>query len=397
MIKEEFVKKLVELFDPQLTYHNKELSYRNKIKITIPETLKDISEDEHIIQNSIGIFQDNTLEVLIRSIDSIPLDNVITNSNYEIKINENISDALCVKMIKNLPNEKIKVLVPIFRLERIYEETGNINLFDFIRTAFLGYCSLEIKSLDDSSNCFEMFQIAKSFIFNISMLQNRNFYIVDNMENFLYDLKPSIRRIPRNNIDVPYRRYIDDVVQYYIDGNSARVPKIKFLSFYNVLEYFFDKVYIDDKCKKIQKIITSPKFNHSNLNHYKKILEVFDIKKAKNLEKTNINEFDSLKLLISKYIDLNEFRSFLNEYRYYIENDAHKIENTKFSLLDSDECIVSKISKRVYQVRNALVHSKDTENIRYAPRKDDIYIYNEIELIKYLAQEIIIATSELIK
>ena len=84
MIKEEFVKKLVELFDPKLTYHNKELSYRNKIKITIPETLKDISEDEHIIQNSIGIFQDNTLEVLIRSIDSIPLDNVITNSNYEI-------------------------------------------------------------------------------------------------------------------------------------------------------------------------------------------------------------------------------------------------------------------------------------------------------------------------
>ena len=145
MIKEEFIKKLVELFDHKLTYDNKELCYRNKIKITIPETLKDISEVEPIIQNSMGIFQDNTLEVLIKSIDSIPLDNVITNSNYEIKINENISDVLCVKMIKNLPTEKIKVFVPIFRLERIYEETGNINLFDFIRAAFSEYYSLEIK------------------------------------------------------------------------------------------------------------------------------------------------------------------------------------------------------------------------------------------------------------
>ena len=397
MTKDDFIKKLLKLFEPRLSYQNDILMYRNEIKILIPETFQLTSDVNALTTNSICVYGNNELEILIKSIDSHSLENTISNTNYEIKINETISDKMCIKLIEELPNERIKVLLPTFRLERISEHKDNLTIFDFIKAIFSGYYSLEIKSLSNNASYIELLQLAKSFIFNISLLQSRNFYIVENVQNLSYDLKPNIRRIPRNNIDIPYRKYIDEVVQYYIDGNAARVPKIKFLSFYNVLEFYFDKVYLDDKCKKIQNIITNPKFNHNNLSHYKKILEVFDIKKAKNLEKTNITEFDSLKLLIAKYIDLNEFRNFLNEYRYYIENDAYKINDTKFSLSDSDENLISKISKRIYQIRNALVHSKETENVRYVPRKDDAYIYNEIELIKYLAEEIIIATSDLIR
>lgn len=397
MTKDDFIKKLLKIFEPRLSYQNDILIYRNDIKILIPETFQLNSDVNTLSPNSICVYGNNELEILIKSIDSHSLENTISNTGYEIKINETISDKMCIKLIEELPNERIKVLLPTFRLERISEHKDNLTIFDFIKAIFSGYYSLDIKSLSNNSNYTELLQLAKSFIFNISLLQNRNFYIVENVQNLSYDLKPNIRRIPRNNIDIPYRKYIDEVVQYYIDGNAARVPKIKFLSFYNVLEFYFDKVYLDDKCKKIQNIITNPKFNHNNLSHYKKILEVFDIKKAKNLEKTNITEFDSLKLLIAKYIDLNEFRNFLNEYRYYIENDAYKINDTKFSLSDSDECLISKISKRIYQIRNALVHSKETENVRYVPRKDDVYIYNEVELIKYLAEEIIIATSDLIR
>lgn len=397
MTKDDFIKKLLKLFEPRLSYQNDILMYRNDIKILIPETFQLTSDVNTLTTSSICVYGNNELEILIKSIDSHSLENTISNTNYEIQINETISDKMCIKLIEELPNERIKVLLPTFRLERISEHKDNLTIFDFIKAIFFGYYSLKIKSISNNASYIELLQLAKSFIFNISLLQNRNFYIVENVQNLSYDLKPNIRRNPRNNIDIPYRKYIDEVVQYYIDGNAARVPKIKFLSFYNVLEFYFDKVYLDDKCKKIQNIITNPKFNHNNLSHYKKILEVFDIKKAKNLEKTNITEFDSLKLLIAKYIDLNEFRNFLNEYRYYIENDAYKINDTKFSLSDSDENLISKISKRIYQIRNALVHSKDTENVRYVPRKDDAYIYNEIELIKYLAEEIIIATSDLIR
>ena len=397
MTKDDFIKKLLKLFEPRLSYQNDILMYRNDIKILIPETFQLTSDINTLTTSSICVYGNNELEILIKNIDSHSLENTISNTNYEIQINETISDKMCIKLIEELPNERIKVLLPTFRLERISEHKDSLTIFDFIKAIFSGYYSLKIKSLSNNASYIELLQLAKSFIFNISLLQNRNFYIVENVQNLSYDLKPNIRRIPRNNIDIPYRKYIDEVVQYYIDGNAARVPNIKFLSFYNVLEFYFDKVYLDDKCKKIQNIITNPKFNHNNLSHYKKILEVFDIKKAKNLEKTNITEFDSLKLLIEKYIDLNEFRNFLNEYRYYIENDAYKINDTKFSLSDSDENLISKISKRIYQIRNALVHSKDTENVRYVPRKDDAYIYNEIELIKYLAEEIIIATSDLIR
>ena len=64
---------------------------------------------------------------------------------------------------------------------------------------------------------------------------------------------------------------------------------------------------------------------------------------------------------------------------------------------DTDELLIGKICNRIYKVRNALVHSKDDEEIKYIPQKDDPHIVVEIELIKYLAQEIIIETSTLLK
>ena len=398
MKKEEIINKLETIFSNKLKYQNSKLLWRNQYEIVIPDNVEDIFSHKDILDGCISIFNNNSATILLQNIDGgLINDEPITNGNIQISIDEKVPDILCARIIDLLPNKPLNVFISTMRLEHLIRDDARaINIFDLIRMSFPSYLSITIKNLN-TDTFIDYLLYAKSFIFNSSMLQGRNYLIVENIQHVSHDSHPIIRRRPHEKMDIPYREYNNEVVQYYIDANSARVPKIKFLSFYNVLEYFFEKVYIDDKCLKIQELITSPKFNHNNLKHYKKILEILDIKKAKNLERVNVTEKEALKLLIKKYIDLDEFKNFLENNQFYLNNNAHKIENSKFNKEDTNEILISKICNRIYGVRNALVHSKDGEDIRYIPQKDDIHINEEIELIRYLAQEIIISTSELIK
>lgn len=397
MTREEIISKIKLLFENRITEKNGGLFWKDEIIIDVPNNIENMLNNLYSLEGCISIVKNTSATILIQNIDSHVFDETITNGNIEIKINDKITDDMCLKILSILPNENVRLFVPTIRIERLTEVTKKaINIFDLIRIALPGYSSITINNLNPE-NTIDYLQYVKSFIFNSSMLQNRNYLIVENIEKITKTIRPLIRRITREPIDVPYRRYTDEVVQYFIDGNSARVPKIKFLSFYNVLEFYFDKIYIDDKCLRIQELITSPKFNHNNLKHYIKILELLDIKKAKHLGKVNITESESLKLLIKKFINLDDFKQFLQRNTFYINNNAYKVENTKFSIEDSDENLTNKICNRIYKVRNALVHSKEGEDIRYIPIKDDIHILEEIELIKYLAQEVIISTSTLIK
>ncbi len=396
MTKDEISKKLLQLFERYIINENG-LKFRGEIDVKIPDNIEDIGKEYQQSKDYVAICKDGKVEMLIKSIDGFWGEEEIDNRNVKICVKNEISDELCITILNMLPMERLRFMLPMNHLIMgRYRDSKGISVFDFLRIVFRGFATLTIQNLN-KERPIDYIQYAKSFVFNAAMLQDKNFLLVENIEFLLIELKRNpIRRRYANGIDIPYRKYIDEVVQYFIEGNSARAYKIKFLSFYNVLEYFYDKVYIDDKCAKIQQIITSPKFNHNNLSSYKKVLEVFDIKKAKNLEKNFYSEQESLKLLLAKHIDLNEFREFLKYYNFYMNNDAYKISNTAMSLTDSDDNLISKLSTRIYKVRNALVHSKDSETVRYIPQKDDNHIHDEIDLIRFVAQEVIISTSTLL-
>ena len=54
------------------------------------------------------------------------------------------------------------------------------------------------------------------------------------------------------------------------------------------------------------------------------------------------------------------------------------------------------MKKRIYGVRNALVHSKEGNSVKYTPIKDDLHIKEELPLIKFLAEQIIINSATII-
>ena len=62
--------------------------------------------------------------------------------------------------------------------------------------------------------------------------------------------------------DPPLRKYNYDVVDYYRLAISSNDPYIKFISFYHVIEYFYDEVF---KSKLIEDLKEKLLIQHSHI------------------------------------------------------------------------------------------------------------------------------------
>ena len=63
------------------------------------------------------------------------------------------------------------------------------------------------------------------------------------------------------DLTAPKRKYIKELTNQYYMGLSSKLPFVEFISYYHVMEYFFEKVYNDDLIKSLQDKISSPRFS----------------------------------------------------------------------------------------------------------------------------------------
>ncbi|MFJ3418296.1 hypothetical protein ACIPN8_18270 [Streptomyces sp. NPDC086082] len=76
---------------------------------------------------------------------------------------------------------------------------------------------------------------------------------------------------------------------------------------------------------------------------------------------------------------------------YYADNDVPFAGARKVNLrTDDEEAARAAIAKRIYKVRNALVHAKEGELPKYAPFAHAEEISREIPLIRFAAEQIVI-------
>lgn len=80
---------------------------------------------------------------------------------------------------------------------------------------------------------------------------------------------------------------------------------------------------------------------------------------------------------------------------YYSTTDvSFADEGKKISFNDTADAVYSTIRNRVYAVRNAIVHSKEGERLRYEPFRHDAELSKEVPLIRAIAEEIIINSAK---
>ncbi|WP_456452068.1 hypothetical protein [Thermococcus sp.] len=260
---------------------------------------------------------------------------------------------------------------------------------------------------DESQHSVEHFEeIGDALLFNLAYNLDIAIIKVTSFEE-LYRVQRfrRLRRSRTDELEPPRRKYIPDLVYHYQMAISADSPILQFLSFYHILEHFFQRVYIDDLLKMIQDEITSPYFSYKRRKDLQRLYS--KIKKRIEYEHKNQCEREALILTLKKFVDIEELKSLLEEYdpsliEYY---QNHKVEFSNGSKIDwtkEKDKIIELIAQRIYDTRNAIVHSKDMYKSskgdikklpKYIPFKHDKDLQKEIPLIRFIAEQIIIKSS----
>lgn len=239
--------------------------------------------------------------------------------------------------------------------------------------------SLKIKSLIPLSHS-DWDRLAKSYLFKCAYRYNA----IVSMSSIFKEVNPLYPNDTRFfytdetllGLDIK-----EELLNYYQQAVRLKDPFESFLSFYHIFEYFFKL--IGDEFKEDVHITVSNKFAGSE-EDFKNIILINDLN----------NERKLLELVFRKFINESLFKAELNyfdpKYYSYLKNNnvtfakANKIDDTKF---------YESLTRRVYKIRNALVHRKEgVKEPKYLPYNDEHKkeLRKELLLMKIIANQIII-------
>ena len=260
------------------------------------------------------------------------------------------------------------------------------------------YFSLKISS-EVPRNIDTFKQYKDSFIFTYIYNQGRPITEAENL-NKIVDER---RRIAtsREELEAPKRKYDPYIIEYYRQASESSDPFIQFISYYHILEYFYDEVFnkklVDDMLEKI----THPSFSYKNKEHIKQLAE-FSHKRLKGFgDDGQGNELESLKFVLREFIDIDELKNRIQDLRhninYYESNNVSFSKGPKINFND-EEGVYTSLAKRIYFTRNSLIHSKSNRKAQtYRVNSHKDILKNEIPLLEAISELVILHSSEILK
>lgn len=281
-------------------------------------------------------------------------------------------------------------------------ENPNPDIFDLLRSIFSRLETLKLRS--SVKVPLRRFQAAtNAFLYHIAY----NLDIAYAPQRFFEEIlrRGRISRIRRStpaDIDPPRRIYNEDLVNHYILAVSTDSPTVQFLSYYHVLEHFFESVFNDDLLEQIKSSITHPGFSYKRKKDVAQL--VATIKKSLQFRSETItfSESEALRLTLTKFVDLPDLINRLDEYDltlidYYSNEEVPFSKGSTVALRSGEvERTIKEMGRRIYLTRNSLVHSKDGDKSRYTPFKDERALLMEIPLMRFISEMVILSVSEVI-
>jgi hypothetical protein len=391
-----------------------EVDRRDGINLILEKSaLEEIESNlaEFGIYEETALFGEKQYEIIVREESSIPVrrlrDEKIEVKNEEAGLNYVLSAASDSYLVW-LINEMRRKLSPwdfrigFFRsprLDRALQEEGGISPFDYIRLTTFRLMTLKIYS-DKRMSPAQYSRLTHSFLFHVGY--NLDVALVP--QRLLEEIARRgrinrMRRSRTDELDPPRRSYKEDLVQHYLLAVSTDNPVIEYLSYYHVLEHFFESVFNDDLIESVRSSITDPGFSYKRKKDIGQLIN--SIKRALQIRSETItfSEVEALRLCIEKFVDLNELKQKLNAYDetlidFYRGNKVDFSNGVEVDFDSTDtEQIIKTLTKRIYSTRNALVHSKDGEKSKYTPFKDDRSLVKEVPLMRFISEMVILEES----
>lgn len=207
-----------------------------------------------------------------------------------------------------------------------------------------------------------------------------------------------LNRSERDSIALkfPDREYDQAPLSLYWYARSAGgMPLLQYLAYYQVVEFYFPIYAQSEAHRKLKSILRNPLFRIDRDADISKLLTAIQTGRG-----SFGDERSQLKATIDECVDENELRSFLSEdeQRQKFLSAKSKLAANKLSIGSPDSELKVEVSRRVYELRCKIVHTKvdsrdaDVELLLPFSKEADQMQY-DIELAQYLAQQVLIAGS----
>ncbi len=355
---------------------------------------------------SLEIYRDNYYEVLLQS-DSYRYMSEYDCKEYSDEVNKikyyhgEISENLVFWMLCNGNTEMLtslfrqsRIIILKHRVNELFQEQENSLLVLISKFILRRYNSLIIE-FEGKITLSKAQSYMYAYVY--TYMYNRQTSIYPCFElNSLFPQRIILRR--NGDFDYPKKIYNQELISYYNEAISSSILSHKYLSFYHILEYFYENIFIEDQISKAKEIISDVGFSYKRKTDIAKLIKNIQ---SKAIDKdVAINEKTALSLLIQKHIKQEQLKERLIE-RYeqdFLEELKRKVEFSDGNIIifsnEDEKQYIDSLTNRIYKTRNAIVHSKESftegkKNNKYQPIKDDKELFTEIELIQVIAEIII--------
>lgn len=182
-------------------------------------------------------------------------------------------------------------------------------------------------------------------------------------------------------IQVDNCNYESTPLAYMNYGLTCDNPRMAFLHFYQVLEYFFIRAQNANLMSILteNEIFSSTSFDDNSLHKtLKKYIE-------------SLKEVESLKLVLQEVVDVEKLKQYIRDDEKRLEQytgDSIISKNIQINLNANNTKIINKLAERIYFFRCAIAHAKgDVDKYLAMPDKADLTIQNELPLLRDIAYE----------
>lgn len=339
-----------------------------------------------------------------RGADSICKEDLVNKISYYLGPPSN---EYLIFFIKNLielaESENITRPLMFHRLRNRFVHRRNkneiIELFDILKDVVPRFITLQIKS--EAEKTFKEFEnLSSSFLFTLGFNTDLSYLPSNITEDFTRAVRIGrLRRSRIDDIEPPKRKYQQDLILFYQKGISSESADLQYLSFYHILEHFFEKIYNEDLLQSVKDKLTTPSFSYKRNQDLSALVKTIQDKLRYKNEEFQINEPEALKLVLDKFIkDFTSIKEEINTYdsellEYYKTTEISFSRGNKVNFDEDRQVILRNLRERIYKTRNSVVHSKENDKAKYLPFKHDKELSKEIILMRIIAEHIIIDSS----
>lgn len=201
----------------------------------------------------------------------------------------------------------------------------------------------------------------------------------------------------------PKMKYNNDAISLYWYARSAtKMPLLQYLAFYQAIEFYFPMYTELDAKKMLKKILKNPVFDEDKDEDLTKLITMI---RPRLNGRGFANERTQLLSTLKECVNPDEVRDFLKGTKksdfFSMKNEPGKhskqISSVPLTQNQDDDELINNLKERIYDIRCKIVHTKASDvdqNVEMILpfSKQAEYLTYDIELIKLVAQQIIMAS-----